>query len=79
MLFRSSNMNKCECGRSLTKPFCDRSCTLTEESYQKRLRDWAAEDEALYGKPIGDLFKDDPTINDLINQIKGEDNDNQSN
>jgi CDGSH-type Zn-finger protein len=53
-------MGKCTCGKSLTAPWCDGSHTLTEEKYQEKIKKLAEEDELLYNKPAGALFKDSP-------------------
>ena len=40
-------MSKCVCGRTTRKPWCDKSCSLTEQQYQERKRRL----EELFGPP----------------------------
>lgn len=50
---------QCGCGRTLNKPFCDGSHTLTEKQFEERTRQIAEEELALYQQQAMDLwFKD---------------------
>lgn len=52
-------MANCTCGRSLNKPFCDGSHTLTEEKFKEREKQLAEEELTLYRQQATDLwFKD---------------------